>query len=202
MELKKCAYCGLNQLKRQADGTFICESCGTLYQPEEDNDHNNMVSDEITDAKVLFYLKSASKCREADDPEGELENLIKVLELDANNTEALLRLGRSYREAGLYQKAISCYQKVLALDPNEPGTYTNLSAAYYSMKDYETAIRYAEIALPLYTEKNYDYVIAVANYALALGMNGDRQKAAVFLDEAEKMGYKNTENCRKQIGLK
>jgi len=33
-------------------------------------------------------------------------------------------------------------------------------------------------------------------------MNGDREKAAVFLDEAEKMGYKNTENCRKQIGLK
>ena len=127
--------------------------------------------------------------------------LIKVLELDANNTDALVKLGRAYRKAGMYPKAINCYQKVLALDPNEPAAYSNLSTVYIAKKDYETAIKYAEMALPLYTEKNYDYVIGVANYALAIGMNGDKQKAAMFLDEAEKMGYKNAESCRKLIGL-
>ena len=202
MELIKCAYCGLNQIRKQADGTYICGSCGSIYQLNENKDHKqHKVIDEITDAKVLLLLNSARKCREANDTEGEIQNLIKVLELDANNTDALIKLGRSYREANMYQSAINCYQQVLALDPDEPGAYTNLATVYIAKKEYETAVKYAEIALPLYTEKNYDYVIAAANYAVALGMNGETEKAALILDECDKMGYANVDSARALIGI-
>ena len=205
MELIKCAYCGLNQLRMQADGTYICNSCGSIYQlndHKKNKNHEPVDRDEMTDAKVLSFLNSARNCRETNDPEGELQNLFKVLELDANNTEALLKLGRAYREANMYQEAINCYQKVIALDPDEPGTYTNLSVVYFAMNDYKAELKYAEMALPLYTEKNYDYVVAVANYALALGMNGETEKAALILNECDKMGYANSDTIRTLIGLK
>ena len=80
-----------------------------------------------------------------------------------------------------YQEALDCYTKAIELDKNDPILYSNRSAMYYNLNDFENALLDAEEAIylkPDYAkaylrkgnalEKQYKYQEALDTYQIGL----------------------------------
>ena len=80
-----------------------------------------------------------------------------------------------------YQEALNCYTKAIELDKNDPILYSNRSAMYYNLNDFENALLDAEEAIylkPDYAkaylrkgnalEKQYKYQEALDTYKIGL----------------------------------
>ena len=80
-----------------------------------------------------------------------------------------------------YQEALDCYTKAIELDKNDPILYSNRSAMYYNLNDFENALLDAEEAIylkPDYAkaylrkgnalEKQYKYQEALDTYKIGL----------------------------------
>lgn len=198
MKLLKCECCGGNQLQKKSGNTMVCSFCGSLYVLDG---NENIMSKEITDAKIMSFFLDAEKCRKTKNHPDEIQYLIKVIELDENRAIAWVKLGRAYREANLLDKAIECYEKAIEVDPNYPQSYTNIGAVYLIKKEYENAIIFYEKGLSLFDSDDMDYPTVLANYGLAVAKMGDKKKAAECINKAEKMGYIYASNARKAAGL-
>lgn len=198
MKLIKCECCGGNQFQKKAGNSMICSFCGSVYRLDE---NENIMSKEITDAKVMSLFLDAEKCRKARNHIDEIQYLIKALELDENRAITWVKMGRAYRESNLLDKAIECYEKAIEIDPNYPQSYTNIGAVYLVKKEYENAKEFYEKGLPLFESSDIDYPIVLANYGLVVAMTGDKKKAAELINKAEKLGYAYASNARKAAGL-
>ncbi len=198
MKILKCVACGGNELKRHGN-ICVCSYCGSKYTLDESD---NMVSEELTEAKIITLLVNSSKLHEEENYAKELEVLFKAYEMDKSNSDITVKLGRCYRALGLPDKAIEYYKRTLELNPNEGTAYTNMGTIYILREDYEEAAKCYEKGLPMIDKATSDYWIGYANYALVIGKLGDLQKADKMIKEAEVRGYTNGDATRKLIGIK
>jgi Tfp pilus assembly protein PilF len=72
---------------------------------------------------------------------------LKAVELDPNNVDAYLTLGRIHHIDGRWDQALEAYQKALALDPKRGDTYYLIGVVRYQMKDAPGAIEFLRKAL-------------------------------------------------------
>lgn len=164
---------------------------------------DNIAEKEMRDAQVLELVTTSAQCRRERDYGREARLLACALQLKPDDTMLWNKLGRAYRSAGFLEKAVECYERVLALDRNDPWAYANLGAVRLVQEDYAAACEFYARAVQLLelADKlnDRDYPTILANYALALGKNGDKRQAAKLLKEAEKRGYANGGYIRRQL---
>ena len=92
-----------------------------------------------------------------------------------------------------YQEALDCYTKAIELDKNDPILYSNRSAMYYNLNDFENALLDAEEAIylkPDYAkaylrkgnalEKQYKYQEALDTYKI--GLQKDKNNTQLLED--------------------
>ncbi len=198
MRIIKCDACGANELKRIGN-MYQCSFCGSKYILDESD---NLVDKELTEAKIITLLEDSRKLHGLHKYAEELNVLIKALEMDENNANTIIRLGRCYRCLNIPDKAIECYEKTLELNPNEGSAYTNIGTIYILRENYEDAARCYEKGLPIINKATYDYWVAYANYAVAVARLGNPKEAEKMIKEAETHGYKNGDTIRKMAGIK
>lgn len=168
-------------------------------------DSSNNVDKQMRDAEVMDLLIDAEKCRKQRDYGTEARLLAYALKLKPDDSMIWNKLGRAYRAAGFLDKAVECYEHVLAINRDDPWAYANLGGVQLVQEKYAAACElYAKaVQLVEWSDKqsDQDYSTILANYAFALGKNGDKRQAARLLKEAEKRGYTNGDYIRKQLKL-
>jgi tetratricopeptide (TPR) repeat protein len=75
--------------------------------------------------------------------------LLKSLESDPNNTEAMFELGQRYFEAAQWQESIDMHTRLLAVDPNNIPARTDIGTANFNMGKFDVAKATWEEALTL-----------------------------------------------------
>ena len=198
MKLIMCECCGSNQLQSHGGNSLICNFCGSIYRIDE---NERILSKEMTDARIMALFVEAEKHRQAKEYGEEIQVLAKALELDENNANVLVKLGRAYRVLNFPGKALEYYERAQSIDPDFPQVYSNTGAVYLVQKDYERAAECYEKALSLISAADVDYPTVLANYAIVLARTGEKRKAAKFMNKAEKLGYQNGAAARKMAGL-
>ncbi len=137
--------------------------------------------------------------------------LNKAISLDSTLQPAWVNLGMAYKENKDYGKAISCYQKVLQINPNQVKAVFAMADLYNEMGDFNRAVamneelarQYPGLEMPYVNIGNYhmlrrDTVTAVQFWEKAVSirptfelcvqlnslylMKGDRQKADFYYD--------------------
>ena len=100
-----------------------------------------------------------------------LENENKSEEIEMKNKENIKETANDWKNKGnelvkekKYKYALDCYTKAIDIDPNDPILYSNRSAMYYNLNQFEDAILDAEKAISL----KHDYVKAYLRKGKAL----------------------------------
>ena len=164
-------------------------------------DHRTGADKTLTDAKIIQYYLEAEKFQAKNDFANELKVLTGALELDPNNPDTLVKLGRCYRNLHLHAEAIKMYQKAIEIDEGTGTAYTNLGTIAILNKNWTEAAAYYKKGLPYIDKNTSDYWTAYANYAIAVAQMGDKATAKKMITEAEAHGYKNGDGCRKMAGI-
>ena len=84
---------------------------------------------------------------------GEYENALKFLkqgaDIDDERTDIYNLMGFCHFKLKQPEMAISCFKKVLRLDPSSAIDYANIASNYRELGEQEKSIRYYEMALML-----------------------------------------------------
>jgi ribosomal protein S12 methylthiotransferase accessory factor len=98
-------------------------------------------------ASIYTYLgishKEIGRYQEA------LSFLGKADRIDCERTDTLNLMGFCYYKSNAYEKAVACFQRVIALNPSSAIDYANLASNYRAMGDKAKAIEYYHLALAL-----------------------------------------------------
>lgn len=93
--------------------------------------------------------------------------------------EALSQLAGSYYNIGQFDNAISAYNKLIALDPNQALYYTNIAHAYLAKGDSENAKTNYQKSISL----DPSLVVNYMNLAMILKDAGNKEGALSILDQ-------------------
>jgi tetratricopeptide (TPR) repeat protein len=72
-----------------------------------------------------------------------------ALSLEPNNSEFIYNYALTLQDMSLVEDAISCYQRLLLLEPEHCIALNNIGNAYFSLGEYRLAVRYLEQALEI-----------------------------------------------------
>jgi TonB-dependent SusC/RagA subfamily outer membrane receptor len=101
-----------------------------------------------------FYFDAAEIMYQNGDKEKALRILTNLLEIDNEDHQLLRAVGYMFENWGMYEEAVSVYQKVLAIKEEEPQSYRDLALAYEKSGDLQTAIEFLYACL---TKNWYQY---------------------------------------------
>ncbi|HMK17014.1 MAG TPA: VIT domain-containing protein [Chitinophagaceae bacterium] len=101
-----------------------------------------------------FYFDAAEVMYQNGDKEKALGILTNLLEIDYENHQLLRAVGYMFENWGMYEEAVSVYQKVLAIKEEEPQSYRDLALAYEKSGDLQAAVELLYISL---TKNWYQY---------------------------------------------
>ncbi|MDP3013840.1 MAG: tetratricopeptide repeat protein, partial [Candidatus Subteraquimicrobiales bacterium] len=87
----------------------------------------------------LIYPRLAPSYYETGEYAKAINAYKKVIELDPENTFALLMLGFAYFNLGQYPEAISAFSLYIEARPDDPYAHYRLGRAYYENKQYDSA---------------------------------------------------------------
>jgi tetratricopeptide (TPR) repeat protein len=104
----------------------------------------------------------------------------RVLAREQDNAEALHLLGVLNHQQGNHSRAVELISRAVAVRPNAPSYYANLSAAYRALGDFERAAGCCRTALAI----SPDYPEALCNLGAALQAMGQSADAAEQLVRA------------------
>ena len=128
--------------------------------------------------------------------------------------------GNQYVQEKQYLEALNCYTKAIELDPNDPILYSNRSAMFYNLNEFNNAIIDAEMAIqlrPQYAkaylrkgnalEAQYKYKEALDAYELGLKQDPkhsqliEAKKSVIELIEKQKGNVINEEEKKIDMNL-
>jgi tetratricopeptide (TPR) repeat protein len=113
----------------------------------------------------------------------EFEKALAIKELDDLDTDILYYIGSAQTKAGLYEKAVATFTKILDKKPSDAATYNERAFAYGKLSDFENGLKDCDKAIGL-DKHNYDYYFG--KYFLLLD-KGDITGANGVLEEAENL---------------
>jgi cellulose synthase operon protein C len=137
---------------------------------------------------ALFNAKHDSKGAEA--------ALMKAAELDKNNSDALLKLGRVQVANGSTDAGIATYQKSIQDNPREATFYILLGELYESKHDWEKAKQAYQKALDL----RPDNPVASNNLAYVMLETGGNVDVALSLAQTARRGLPDSPNAADTLG--
>ena len=66
-----------------------------------------------------------------------------------DSAKSLKEKGNQLVQERKFQEALECYTKAIEIDSKDPILYSNRSLMYYNLKDYDNAIKDADVAILL-----------------------------------------------------
>ena len=113
-------------------------------------------------------------------------------------------MGLAYRETDSADRALECFQTARQIDSDHPSSYMNIAMHYSDRKEYDAALKNAEIAIEKAKQRGMSLGVFYADYAQIAGLSGNRRKAKQYLRLAEKVGYDNNsiQKIQKQLGIR
>lgn len=105
----------------------------------------------------------------------------------------LVTAGAIFRDKENYEDAISCFDKALEIDQNDPLALSNKGGALIEMKKYEEALPLLEKAIEIKPE----FADALYNKAASMAMTGNTEEALSCLTKAVKINPKFAEMAKK-----
>jgi superkiller protein 3 len=106
-------------------------------------------------------------------------------------------MGNAYTELKNYREAIERYQKAIAINPNEAGTYYNMGNTYRNLENYHEAIQCWQKVVAIDPNK------ASAYYSMgsAYGNLGNRQEQIKCYRQAARLGHQGAQEWLRENGL-
>jgi tetratricopeptide (TPR) repeat protein len=98
----------------------------------------------------------------------EIRNLRRLLEAEPRNLQVLSRLAHIHHDAGMWDQAISYYQRALEIAPTDPNLLTDMGICYQGLQQFEKALELfseAQRADPSHWQSLYNTVV-VAGFDL------------------------------------
>lgn len=136
-----------------------------------------------------------------------LQNFIKALEIDPNQTSAHNNLGLALSALERYQEAFTAFEKAIILDPHSAIAYSNYGNALFQAGEIDRAlIKYQEALkiYPTFAEAHYhlgnvhykkgQLDEAITHYAMALHTNPNLDNASRNIHVAVRERYPNLTN--------
>lgn len=152
--------------------------------------------------KAVQLMQQAETLYAQDQYAKALPLLQQAVQLDGTNTMVWTHLGRIHRLTNNPDEALRCYRKALELDPNNGAAYGNIGVLYHQKGNYAQAIQQYNQALRMLAPNAPERPTLTANLAMSTYLNGDHRNGERLLNEAERLGYRNGEAARKQLGIK
>jgi len=90
--------------------------------------------------------------QQQDQPEKALEYYRKTIDLDSGNTDAFYNSGLILFKLGRIDEALDCFEKALALKPDDPAFLEMAGRCYINKADFAKAIEYLEKAKTGYND--------------------------------------------------
>ena len=107
--------------------------------------------------------------------------ILAAIQKDPVNPGYYYSLGLVYGEAQLYDRAISCYEKAISVNPDLMAAHTNLSIVLRIKGRYDQAIQHAEKAVKLAP----DNALVNNNLGVAYEFFGDFSRALIYYEKAQ-----------------
>ncbi len=120
----------------------------------------------------------------------------KAIELDKNNSDALLKLGQVQAAEGSASQALATYQQSIKDHPREIGFYILAGELYESQKDWEQAKTMYQKAL----EIQPDNALASNNLAYVLLQQGGNVDVALAMAQTARRGMPESSNAADTLG--
>jgi len=121
----------------------------------------------VTPQDWLRYAKTS------EDRHAQIEYLKKAIAMNSKDISVRKMLAALFSQSGMMNKAITQYQEILALKPDDAGAMTELINCYIKVKEYDQALKLGLRQIKLYPSESSSYV----NMAIAYSYAGDWGKA-------------------------
>lgn len=150
----------------------------------------------VSNSSGFYDLLGTVLFNDKKDLPGAESALKKSLELDRNNTDALLKLGQVLSAKGASDEAIAAYQRYLQDHPRDVGFHVLTGELYESKHDWERARQMYQRALDL-SPKN---AVAANNLAAVLLQTGGNVDTALSLAETARRGMPESADAADTLG--
>ena len=156
--------------------------------------------DPLTEMPLDKILEIANGYQATQDYNREIYLLEFVLDKYPDNAEIYNMLGIAHRNIGNHPQALRYYQKALYLEPENGSFLMNKAIALMtSGMAKEARVSFEKAIVILKRDSSPSYAAALGNYAYALALEGDTEKAVDTLKTAAKLGYQNAEIMRRKL---
>jgi tetratricopeptide (TPR) repeat protein len=149
-------------------------------------DYNKAIESKPTDEELLINRSVTKKL--LGDTIGAENDLILILQFNADNYKAFTNLLNIKVSRGEYQYALDKYNEMISNHPNESLLYNNRADVYLKMKNYDKA--FEDINTSIKMAKDYDN--AYVTRAEIFMATGNKKKALKDLQQAVKLGNNTT----------
>ena len=145
--------------------------------------YNNLSETELQN-KGKSYFYNAIKSNELNEDMTQALNIYTILQnLNPQNIEYSIKLGRLYEKIGKDRYAKGNFSRAIVVDSSKPEPYFYFGEYYYNHQQYKKALKYYNQAYINGYSTNYDLLYKMGDIYEKLG---DSRSALKYLKDAEK----------------
>ena len=145
--------------------------------------YNNLSETELQN-KGKSYFYNAMKSNELNEDMTQALNIYTILQnLNPQNIEYSIKLGRLYEKIGKDRYAKGNFSRAIVVDSSKPEPYFYFGEYYYNHQQYKKALKYYNQAYINGYSTNYDLLYKMGDIYEKLG---DSRSALKYLKDAEK----------------
>jgi len=97
--------------------------------------------------RLLKLLRTAKEEYDRSNYDNCIDNCLKILETNPENSAALRGLGCSMQSLGRFDEAVDYYKEALKNSDKKEVEYTLIGTVYYIQNDFEAALKYYNLAI-------------------------------------------------------
>ena len=188
---KACPYCKIDIMEECSNcgkGVDInwhsCPFCGSQIHKTTIEEHKTHVhSDEKkSNLPITKWRKVSSETHPIHNIKKKIAAVVFPM---TSNADKYYTEGVALSELGKYSEAITCFDRAIAIDPNNDVAWTNKGFALALQKKYSEAITCYDKAIAI----NPKFALAWGNKCDALQKQGRWNEAEECFNKAKKLGY-------------
>ena len=150
----------------------------------------------VANSTAFYDLLGTALFHEKKDLKGAESALEKSVELDKNNTDALLKLGQVQLTEQSADAAIATYQNASKDNPREPSFYVLIGEVYEAKQDWDRAKQYYQKALEISPQN----AVASNNLAYVMMQTGGNVDVALSLAQTARRADPESPNAADTLG--
>ena len=187
-------------LDRNADSTDALRGLMNTYIAQKQADRaiaaaNTQIAKSPGNSR-FYDLLGTTLYQSKKDVKGAEAAFAKALDLDGNNSDALIKLGETEVSSGETDQAVALYEKSLKDHPRQPGVYVRLGQLFESKRDWKKAEDAYQNALAIKPEDP----MASNNLANVMVENGGNFDVALSLAQTARRGLPDSPEVADTLG--